>query len=633
MVNKDYGINDIETLSFKDGVRKRIAMYLGSADMQGVYNAIQEIISNSIDEFYMGFGNKIEISLIDNLICIRDYGRGVPFGIKEDGSNTLVDIFSKAHTGGKFDDKVYNSVAGLNGIGAKATCLSSKTFQVISYRDNMCAEAWFNKGNLVSYKEYSNPMALGEKIVEPLHKNGTVITFELDPEVYNLEPIDIKFDVLCERCKNLSYLTKGLTFELKYITLKIPAQEKVVTYCAKNGLLDLIKDNSDNALHTNPVYIEVKEGNLQAEIAMMWTKGKEKSFTFTNGLHQSEGGTSLTGVKTAITTFMKKQFKGEFDGDMARTGLVYAVACKIPNPSFANQTKTKINNPELRGLCQRATGQALQEFSIRKPNDFKTIVEFLAKEKKAEQAAARARKQVLETQKDIEKNQKKKVFASDKLKDAEFLGEESTLLIVEGDSAAGGMAKARDYKKYGILAIRGKILNCLSHNEEKIFQNEEIKLLLSAMNINPGRYDPKKLRYGKIAICTDADSDGYHIGLLIMAALRYLAPQFLEEGRLCWLRSPLYIVKNGKKESYYFSDEEYNTVRGKIKGEVQRCKGLGALSPEQARLSMFTEEFQRMDTLIPDPNAIILLEELMGVDVEPRREFVFNKIDFSEVRE
>ena len=202
---------------------------------------------------------------------------------------------------------------------------------------------------------------------------------------------------------------------------------------------------------------------------------------------------------------MKKQFKGDFDGDMARTGLVYAVSCKTPNPSFANQTKTKINNPELRGLAQRATGQALQEFSIRKKNDFDQVIEFLTKERKAELAAERARKQVLETQKDIEKNQKKKVFASDKLKDAEFLGENSILLIVEGNSAAASMAMARDIQKYGILAIRGKMLNCLSHTDEKIFQNEEIKLLLSAMNITPGKYDSKKLRYGKIAICTDSD--------------------------------------------------------------------------------------------------------------------------------
>ena len=215
--------------------------------------------------------------------------------------------------------------------------------------------------------------------------------------------------------------------------MKGPHKEHIV-YCAKNGLLDLIKDNAVNPIHNKPIYIELEEDNLKAEIAMQWTKDKEKSFVFTNGLEQSEGGTSLTGVKTAITNFMKKQFKDGFSGDMARTGLVFAVACKIPNPSFANQTKTKINNPELRGLSQRAAGQALQEFSIKRPNELKQIIDFLAKEKKAEAAAERARRQVLEATKDIERNQKKKVFASDKLKDAEFLGQDSTLLIVEGET-------------------------------------------------------------------------------------------------------------------------------------------------------------------------------------------------------
>ena len=619
MVN--YGINDIESLSFKDGVRQRIAMYLGSADMQGVYNAIQEIISNSIDEYYMGYGNEITIGLgPDNIIVVTDKGRGIPFGIKEDGSNVLVDIFSRAHTGGKFNDKVYNSVAGLNGIGAKATCLSSLKFNVCTVRDNKMAMASWEKGELVSYRELDNNTNA---------KYGTSIQFSPDPEVYNLEPINIDFNVLCEKCKNLSYLTKGLTFILETGKPRTNEYKKVV-YCAKNGLLDLIKDNIKNPVHKNPIYFEMEDGNDKVEIALQWTKDKEKSFVFTNGLENIEGGTPLTGMKTALTTFMKKQFKGEFDGDMARTGLVYAVSCKTPNPSFANQTKTKINNPELRGLAQRATGQALQEFSIRKKNEFDQVIEFLTKERKAELAAERARKQVLETQKDIEKNQKKKVFASDKLKDAEFLGENSTLLIVEGNSAAASMAVARDIKKYGILGIRGKLLNCLAHPEEKIFQNEEIKLLLSAMNINPGRYDSKKLRYGRIAICVDADSDGYHIGLLIMAALRYLAPQFLEEGRLCWLRSPLYIVKNGRNESYYFTDEEFNKV--KVKGEVTRAKGLGALSEEQARNSMFGES-QRMDIIEPTPEAIKLLEDLMGTDVEPRREFIFKNVDFSEVKE
>lgn len=615
--NTNYGIEDIESLSFKDGVRTRIAMYLGSADMQGVYNAIQEIISNSIDEYYMGYGEKIEIGLgPDNMITITDKGRGVPFGIKEDGTNVLVDIFSRAHTGGKFNDKVYNSVAGLNGIGAKATCLSSLYFNVSVVRDGKHAMASWEKGELVKYKEED---------WRDKEEHGTSIQFAPDPEVYNLEPIKIDFDVLCEKCKNLSYLTKGLTFILE-------TENKKISYCAKNGLLDLIKDNVKNPIHSTPIYFEMNEEQNKVEIALQWTRDYEKSFVFTNGLENIEGGTSLTGMKTAITTFMKKQFKGEFNGDMARTGLVYAVSCKTPNPSFANQTKTKINNPELRGLAQRATSQALNDFSIRRKNEFEQVIDFLLKEKKAEAAAERARKQVLEATKDIEKNQKKKVFASDKLKDAEFLGENSTLLIVEGNSAAASMAIARDIRKYGILAIRGKILNCLAHPEEKIFQNEEIKLLLSAMNINPGKYDSKKLRYGKIAICVDADSDGYHIGLLIMAALRYLAPKFLEEGRLCWLRSPLYIVKNGKLESYYFSDEEFEKARGKRGSTVTRAKGLGALSEEQARNSMFGEN-QRMDVIEPTPEAIGLLEDLMGVDVEPRREFIFKNVDFSEVRE
>ena len=620
-----YTINDIESLSFKDGVRQRIAMYLGSADMQGVYNAIQEIISNSIDEYFMGYGDKIEIGLsrsVDgDMITITDHGRGVPFGIKEDGSNVLVDIYSRPHTGGKFNDKVYNSVAGLNGIGGKATCLSSLKFAVSVVRDGVNAKASWEKGVLTKYEE------------TPYHDKkatGTSIQFIPDPEVYNLEPIKVDFDELCGRCKNLSYLTKGLTFDMEYFDGKAARE---VVYCAKNGLVDLIKDNADNPIHTNPIYETIKEGNIEAEVAMMWTKGKEKSFTFTNGLCQSEGGTSLTGVKTAITNFIKKQFKGEFDGEMARTGLVYAVACKVPNPSFANQTKTKINNPELRGIAQRATGNALEGFSVRRSNEFQTIVDFLAKERKAEAAAERARRQVMEAVKDIEKNQKKKMFASDKLKDAEFLGENSTLLIAEGDSALGGLALGRDYTKYGIMAIRGKIINALSNPDEKIYNNEEIKLLLSALNIVPGKYDSKKLRYGKLAICSDADSDGYHIGLLIMAALAHIAPEFIKEGRLCWLRSPLYIVTNGKTESYYFTDEEFNAAKSKIKGEVQRNKGLGSLEPDQARRSMFDPAYQRMDILEYSEEAMNLLYDLMGEEVECRRKFIMENVDFTEIRE
>ena len=618
-----YGINDIETLSFRDGVRQRIAMYLGSADMQGVYNAIQEIISNSIDEFYMGHGNEIDIELcqVDNeqVITITDQGRGIPFGIKEDGTNVLVDIFSKPHTGGKFNDKVYNSVAGLNGIGAKATCLSSSRFYVSSYRDGKQAEATWKKGELSNYCEdtLSN------------NKHGTTVSFVLDPEVYNLEPIKINFELLCDKCKNLSYLTKGLTFNLinsiggeKYTVLK------EVSYCAKNGILDLVADNIQTPIHSTPLYFELEDENEKVEVALQWTKEKEKSFVFTNGLHNSEGGTPLTGMKTAITTFMKKQFRGEFDGDMARTGLVFAVACKTPNPSFANQTKTKINNPSLRGLAQRATGAALSAFQEQYPDEFKAIIDFLSKERKAEQAAERAREAVLTHTKEINAAAKKKVLMADKLKDAEFLGEDATLLIVEGDSAAGAIIQGRDVDHYGLLPIRGKCINALSNPMEDVLANEEVKAILMAMGITAnGTFNPKKLRYGKLGICVDADDDGAHIALLVTALIYALCPEFVLDGRLCWLKAPLYKVVSGGKVNYYFNDSE---LPKDVKGEITRYKGLGEMKPEDVESAMFGK-YQRLEQIDPSPMGLHTLEQIMGKDVQPRKDFVFNNIDFSTI--
>jgi DNA gyrase subunit B len=616
----NYGINDIETLSFRDGVRQRIAMYLGSADMQGVYNAIQEIISNSIDEFYMGYGDKIEIGLCDSpqgqVITITDHGRGIPFGIKEDGTNVLVDIFSKPHTGGKFNDKVYNSVAGLNGIGAKATCLSSLKFAVSVVRDGKRAMANWEKGELIDYKEMDA-------------KNcayGTSIQFILDPEVYNLEPINIDYNVLCNKCKNLSYLTKGLTFDLKNYDKNGAETHNV--YCAKNGILDLVEDNVTSPIHSTPLYFELEDENEKVEVALQWTKGKEKSFVFTNGLHNSEGGTPLTGMKTAITTFMKKQFRGEFDGDMARTGLIFAVSCKTPNPSFANQTKTKINNPSLRGLAQRATGAALSAFQEQYPDEFKSIIDFLSKERKAEQAANRAREAVLTQNKEIAAAAKKKVLMADKLKDAEFLGEEATLLIVEGDSAAGAIIQGRDVDHYGLLPIRGKCINALSNPMEDVLANEEVKAILMAMGITAnGTFNPKKLRYGKLGICVDADDDGAHIALLVTALIYALCPEFVLDGRLCWLKAPLYKVVSGGKVNYYFNDSE---LPKDVKGEITRYKGLGEMKPEDVESAMFGK-YQRLEQIDPSPMGLHTLEQIMGKDVQPRKDFVFNNIDFSTI--
>ena len=619
-MSEAYNANSIQTLSFRDAIRSRVSMYMGSADNQGVLQCVREIITNSIDEYTMGYGDRIRVTLDkDNTVTVQDFGRGVPFGLREDGTDALEAIYTMPHSGGKFNDKTYQNVAGMNGIGAKGVALSSDYFLVRSQRDGKIATLILKDGVKQDLTVIDQKTAW----------SGTFVQFTPSQEVYNLEPININFKDIKKMCEDWSYLCKGLTFELED---KVTGEK--VTYYSKNGLVDLMKAKGGKALNKTPLSICLKEGDITAEIAMEWTDSRtETSYVFTNGLENVEGGTSLTGVKTALTNFFKKKLKGEAPPEVLRKGLLYAISCQVPNPSFANQTKTKVNNIELRGLCQRATTQMLESFEQQHADEFQRVLDLLAKEQKAELAAERARKQVLEAQKEVEKSQKKKYIASDKLKDAEFLGQDATLLIVEGNSAMASVGVARDEKTYGIMCIRGKIINALSNDEEKIYQNEEIKLLLSALNIVPGHYDSRKLRYGRVGVCTDSDSDGYHIGLLLMAALQYLAPQFIEEGRLGWLRSPLYIVKNGKTENYYFTDEEMDAARGHISGVIQRNKGIGSLTPEQAYNSMFTAKNQRFDMFQTSPEARELLYNLMGKDVEPRTDFIFKNVDFSMIRE
>ena len=614
-----YGIDDIKSLDFREGVRKRIQMYLGSDDLEGTYQAFKEIVNNSTDEALAGYGTQIRINVSEkeNTITVRDFGRGVPFGIREDGENVLVSIYTKSHTGGKFDDSVYKNVSGLNGIGGSCVCLSSEYFYVESCRDGKAAAAVFNKGILETYKEF-----------DCTRMNGTTVKFTPDKEVFKNGEIGYSYDRIVKDIKDISYLYPGITFEVVNSD-----NNTVETFCAKNGIVDFIKDNMTTPLHSHIMHAEIEDGTDKLEIAFQWGSKHEESYVFVNGLRCPEGGSPITGAKTAITRTFNSLAKSEYSGEAIRGNLFYVINCSVAQPSFANQTKSKINNANLRTMASNCFSNALKEMKAKYPNEFDTIADMLKKIAKAEAAAERARKQVMEATKDIEKNQKRKVFASDKLKDAEFLGQDSTLLIVEGKSAAGSMAMARDVKRYGILGLKGKIINALSNPEEKIFQNEEIKLLLSAMNIIPGKYNNSKLRYGKIAICTDADSDGYHIALLIMSALKYLAPQFIDEGRLCWLRSPLYIAKQGKKEIYYFTDEEMNEARKSFSGEIQRNKGLGSLTADQARASMFAPEFQRMDVLVPTTKSLYMLEQLMGEEIEPRREFIFNEVDFGELHE
>lgn len=615
----NYGIDSIKHLETREAMRSRIQMYLGSDDTDGIYQSFKEIVNNSTDEALAGYGNLITIAVDEqnNKITIIDDGRGVPFGIK-DGKNILVSIYTESHTGGKFDKNAYKNSSGLNGIGGTAVCMSSKEFVVTSYREKKQATATFEKGILVNYEEIPNTSA----------HTGTKVEFIPDPEVFKLMTDGFSYDRICNEIRNISYLNKGVHFKVGLVNTG-----KTVEFYSENGIGDFIKDNVKKPLMSAPIITTAKDDTDEVEVAFMWTDGPGASYVFVNGLFCSEGGSPITGAKTTFTTSMKRLSKKEFDPEIIRKGLVYAINCKVVNPSFANQTKSKINNPNLRTLAGTAFKAGLDEFALKRSSEFNSIIEMMNKVQKAEKAAEKARQAVLDATKDIEKNQKKKVFASDKLKDAEFLGQDSTLLICEGDSALGGLSQARDITKYGLMAIRGKMINSLSNDEEKIFKNEEIKLLLSAMNILPGKYDSKKLHYGKIAIATDADSDGSHIGLLIMANLWYLAPDFIKEGRLYWLKSPLYIVENKGVESYYFTDEEFNKVRSTVKGEVTRAKGLGELPAATARKSMFSPEYQRLERIEYSEEGIQVLEQLMGKDVSPRTDYVFNNIDFSEIKE
>lgn len=615
-----YTADSIQVRSFREAARMTPGMYIGTDGQDAAFNCFLEVLNNACDEAIMGRGDTITIQLSDDcdtITCI-DKGAGVPHGPNKDTDEVLIELFTAAHSSGKFDTTNYKKVRGIHGIGTSAVCVCSTSFEVWTRRDG--AEYYIN------FKD-GIPQLKTAKYIRDTQETGSTFKFTPDKQIFRIEGSSFDYDRIKNELELTSYFIPNVKFILEY-------KKNKIEYISKNGLKDFAKDKIKNPLHKSYIYgYKEFDDEVEIEVFAQWTSGKETRYIFSNGALNSDGGTPETGAKAAFTRTINSLSKNDFDADMIRKGLVYIVNIRHPHPIYQNQTKNKIQNSELRGYTQTVFNEAIKEFYNKHNDEFNKIIEILKRDQKAEIAADKARAKILQASNEIEKNQKRKVFASDKLKDAEFLGQDSILLIVEGNSAASSIVKARDYTKYGVLAIRGKIINALSNSEEDIFENEEIKLLLSAMNIIPGKYDNKKLRYGKIGICVDADSDGFHIALLIMSVLQYLAPQFIQEDRLCWLRSPLYIVKNGKQEQYYFNDQEFDKVRKTIKGEVNRAKGLGALSVEQAHTSMFTEKYQRLDVLHPTENAIELLYNLMGSDPTLRKEFILNNVDFSEVRE
>lgn len=628
-MSNTYDLNSIKSLSFRDGVRKRVSMYLGTDDNDGTYQALKEIINNATDEALAGYGNKIEIGVDEgqNAIRVRDYGRGVPFGIRENGENVLVSIYTKSHTGGKFDDSSYKTAAGLNGIGGSCVCLSSSWFDVYSYRDGKMAHANFQKGVNISYEERDTKLP-----------NGTIVEFSPDPEVFKNGKIGYSFEKICQDIENLSYLYPQVEFIVRK-TNKGNVEE-IKKFHSTKGIINYIENHLDTPLNKNIIFEETSNGEDSVQVAFQWGTKYETNVVFANGLECPEGGVPITGAKTAITRTLNNLAGTDFDGELIRKNLFYVINCKVQNPSFANQTKSKINNASLRGLTSEAFTKGLTRLKEEFSSDFNLIVEYLSKISKAEQAAERARKQVLETTREIENETRKRIVLADKLKDCQKHGPNSgsVLAICEGDSALGALVKARPIDNVALIPIRGKIISALKHEQEKILQNEEVKAIFSALGCGFfNKYNSNKLRYQYVGLAVDADKDGSNIACLIIALLYYMCPQFLQEGRLLWLRMPLFVLKYGKDKILYAFDEkekdEYIKKYGKPK-EMSRKKGIGENTPEETRTSVFGEQKKWEQLVIKnDEEFNSMIQMLMGKEVEERKHYIMDNVDFSLIGE
>lgn len=489
----NYTANDIVSLSPGRAFREKIGMYL-SADRQEAINlGLRELIVNVQDEYEVYKPSNptltIKLDTSTHIITVTDNMRGIPVGIRDDGVNSLTATFLIPHSGGKHAEGVYSSAVGINGEGNKIVCHTAKWLRVKVYRDGKIYYQAFQSDD-------EGARATGDvRIIGETTETGTEIEYVPDSKVYGDIFIDI--EQLRQMLKEMSMFSNGL-----HIILIVDGKKE--EFFSKNGLMDGL--SKENRLST-PFSYHYETDDCKVDLALQWVSKNGKIKGYANNLYMPDGGAFISGFKTSLTRTFNSLANSKYDGDTIRNTLDGYVSVKVKVGQFTNQQKTALANPEARTATSTAISNCLKDFVIKRKNDFDMVVELLNKVAKAEAAAERARQQVLNATKEIEKNQKKKVFASDKLKDAEFLGQDSTLLLVEGLSAASSVAMARDEKRYGILALRGKPINAFSNNEDKVYANEEMKLLLSAMNIVPGKYNSSKLRYGKIGILSDADAD------------------------------------------------------------------------------------------------------------------------------
>lgn len=610
-----YNAESIQIKDFRSACRSTPGMYIGTDGQDAAFNCFLEVLNNACDEAMMGRGNKITIILSDDCDTIEciDRGAGVPHGPNKDTDEVLVELFTSAHSSGKFDTTNYKKVRGCHGIGTSAVCVCSTSFEVWSRRDG--AEYYLDFKNGIPQK----PVA--EK-VRDTNETGSTFRFTPDKQIFNIQGPNFNFTRLKEELELTSYFIPGVQFELIHKDTKLH-------FISKEGLKDFAKNRVTKPLHKSYIYgYKQFDDEVEVEVFAQWTGGKETSYIFSNGALNVDGGTPETGAKTAFTRTINSLSKGEFDADMIRKGLVYIINIRHPHPIYQNQTKTKIQNSELRGYTQTVFTEAIKDFVLKHKDEFDKIVELLVKEKKAEAAAEKARQQVLNNEKEQVKAQKAKILNVNKLCDARQLGPDSTLLLCEGLSAGGTMKQGRDVNKYGILMLRGKCKNLLNCTIEEGLQNEEVKLFQQALGVIYGKNtNPSQLRYGRIAIASDSDFDGSHIGLLILAMAQVICPSVLKENHLYWLRAPIYKVETKSKNYYYYTEEEF---ANHPKGNIIKYKGLGQMDENDIKESMFNPEWQKLEPINFSEEGLSMLTQLMGPEVDFRKEFVYNNIDFSK---
>ena len=627
----DYTSRQIQVLKGLEAVRKRPGMYVGSTAARGLHHLVYEVVDNSIDEAMAGYCSEIRVVIReDDSILVTDDGRGIPVDLHPTEKVPGVELaLTTLHAGGKFDKESYKVSGGLHGVGVSVVCALSEWLEVEISRDGFVWTQRFQRG----LKE--TDLEQGKKT----SKTGTRVSFKPDHEIFT--ELRYNYDTLANRLRELAYLNRGVRIILRDERddedRGAVAREEIFHF--EGGIVQFVDylRGSKTPLHKEIVYVSGSQGDTEIELAMQYTDGyNENTFTFVNNINTHEGGTHLSGFKSALTrtinTYAQKnslQKKGDsgLSGNDVREGLTAVLSVKVMEPQFEGQTKTKLGNHEIRGIVESLVNDRLGTWMEENPSDSKRIIEKAVQASRAREAARKAR-DLTRKRSALETGILPGKLADCSVKDASI----SELYIVEGDSAGGTAKQGRDRSFQAILPLRGKILNVEKARIDKILSNEEIRAIVTAIGSGIGdEFDLESARYHKVVIMTDADVDGAHIRTLLLTFFFRQMQELIEAGYIYIAQPPLYRVKRGSKEFYCYSDTERAEIMERLNGEkssgsinTQRYKGLGEMNADQLWETTMNPERRTLLRVTIDEatEAHKLFEQLMGGDVEPRRQFI-----------